>query len=184
MEPVPPTARPTGMRNLALSCAALLLPLSLAACSSDGDNDDVVSDPAPTSATSSTSPTASPPASPTRGSYPAFEPTEYTFELSVSCFCVGAGVPVEVTVVNAEVVGAVYTMDDSGRGGVKKGDPADQSVWMTINDVIDVANDTEADTVRVDWPAGQDYPTTVFVDGSKGMADDETSYGIANVVVG
>ena len=180
MEPPPLTDRPTGMRNLALSFAALLLPLSLAACGSDGD-DDVVSDPAPTSATAT--PTPSPTAAPTPGSYPAFEPTDYTFELTVSCFCVGAGVPVEVTIVNAEVVGAVYTMDDSGRGGVKEGDPADQSFWMTINDVIDIANDTEAETVRVDWPAGQDYPTTVFVDGKKSMADDETSYGIANVVV-
>lgn len=179
MEPAPSSSRPTGMRNLALSFAALLLPLSLAACGSDGDGDDVASDPAPTSA----SPTAAPTESPSAGTYPAFEPEDYTFELSVSCFCAGANTPIAVTVVDSEAVSAVYTMDDGGRGGGKKGDPADQSYWMTINDVIDIANDTEADTVRVDWPAGQDYPTTVFVDGEKSMADDETSYSIANVVV-
>jgi predicted small lipoprotein YifL len=183
MEPGVPTVRPTRMRTIALSFAALLLPLSLAACGSDGDSDDVASDPAPTSASPTPSPTESPTASPTVGTYPAFEPENYTFELNVSCFCMGAGVPIEVTVANAEVVGAVYGMDDSGRGGGKKGDPADESFWMTINDIINRANNTEADTVRVDWPAGQDYPNSVYVDGEKTMADDEVSYGIANVVV-
>ena len=95
----------------------------------------------------------------------------------------GAGVPIEVTVADAEVVGAVYGGDDSGRGGVKPGDPADQTFWLTINDVIDKANDTEAAQVEVDWPAGQDYPNSVFVDGDKQIADDEIGYTIANVQV-
>ncbi len=46
----------TPMRTLALSVAALLLPLSLAACGSDDDGDDVASDPAPTTATAVTEP--------------------------------------------------------------------------------------------------------------------------------
>jgi Family of unknown function (DUF6174) len=183
MEPGASTTRPTRMRNLALSFAALVLPLSLAACGSGDDDDDVASDPAPTSASSSPSETPSPTAAPTVGTYPAFEPTDYTFELTISCFCMGAGVPIEVTVADAEVVGAIYGADDSGRGGVKQGDPADQHFWMTINDVIDKANDTEAERVDVEWPAGQDYPNTVYVDGHKDVADDETSYTIANVVV-
>jgi uncharacterized protein DUF6174 len=182
MEPGAPTARPTGMRLLALAFAALL-PLSLAACGSEDDGDDVASDPAPTSATATPTPTPTPTSSPTVGTYPAFEPTDYTFVLSVSCFCMAAGVPIQVTVVDSEVVGAVYGMDDTGRGGVKAGDPADHSFWMTINEIIDAANDTEADKVRVDWPAGQDYPTSVYVDGEKGMADDEVGYEIADVVV-
>jgi hypothetical protein len=95
----------------------------------------------------------------------------------------GAGVPVEVTVADSEVVGAVYSVDDSGRGEVQAGDPADHRFWMTINQVIDAANDTEADKVRVDWPAGQDYPNSVYVDSEKNMADDEIGYTIANVVV-
>jgi hypothetical protein len=172
------------VRTFALSLAALVLPLSLVACGSgdDGD-DDVASDPAPTSATPSPSETPSPTAEPTVGTYPAFEPTDYTFVLSVSCFCMGAGTPIEVTVEDAEVVGAIYGADDTGRGGTKKGDPADQLFWMTINDIIDEANDTEAAKVDVDWPAGQDYPNSVYVDGDKNIADDETGYTIANVVV-
>jgi hypothetical protein len=117
------------------------------------------------------------------GTYPAFEPTDYTFQLTVSCFCMGAGVPIAVTVVDAEVVGAVYAMDDGGRGGTKAGDPADESFWLTINDVIDKANDTEAATVTVDWPDGQDYPNNVYVDGDQQIADDEVGYTVTDVQV-
>jgi hypothetical protein len=182
MEPGPPTRRPIRMRSLALSLAALIVPLSLAACgSSDDGDDDVATDPAQTTATST--PTPSPTTAPTVGTYPAFEPTDYTFELTVTCFCPGAGSPIKVTVVQAEVVGAIYTTDDTGRGGTQAGDTADQSYWLTIDDVIDQANDTDADRVDVDWPAGQDYPNSVYVDGHKNMADDETGYTITDVEV-
>ena len=183
MEPGAPTRRPTGMRSIALSAAALLLPLSLAACGSGDDDKDVATDPAPTSATSSPSPTTSPTAAPTVGTYPEFGPTDYTFELTVSCFCAGAGAPIEVSVANAEVVGAVYGKDTTGRGDTKAGDPADKSYWLTINDVIDRANDTTAAHVEVTWPAGQDYPNSVYVDSAADTADDEVGYTIANVVV-
>jgi hypothetical protein len=169
------------MRSLALSFAALVVPLALAACGSDDDGDDVASDPAPTSA--SPSPSKEPTEDPSPGAYPPFEPTDYTFELTVQCFCLGAGSPVEVTVVDAEVVGAIYVKDDGGRGGTKAGDPADKSFWLTINDVIDKANDTKADQVTVEWPEGQDYPDRVYIDGHKDMADDEIGYEIANVQV-
>jgi predicted small lipoprotein YifL len=180
MEPGALEDRRTGMRNLALSLAALLLPLSLAACGSDGADDDVVADPAPTSApTSAPTPTASP----TVGTYPAFAPTDYTYELTVSCFCVASGAPVLVTVVDSEVATAVHLAAGGGRGGDQAGEPADQGLQMTINDVIEAANDTEADRVDVDWPAGQDYPTSVFVDSEAKVADDEVGYAIANVVL-
>jgi hypothetical protein len=179
MEPGAQTRRPIRMRSLALSLAALLVPLALVACDSSDDGDDVATDPAPTTATSTPSPTAEP----TVGTYPEFEPTDYSFELTVSCFCAGGGTPITVTVAEAEVVGAVYTTDSTGRGGAKAGDTADQSYWLTINDIIDKANDTEADQVDVDWPAGQDYPNSVFVDSHKTMADEEVSYTIADVVV-
>ena len=179
MEPTGDGPRPTPMRTLALTFAALLLPLSLAACGSDDDGGDVASDPAPTTATASPSPTAAP----TVGTYPAFEPTDYTFQLTVSCFCMGAGTPIHVTVVDAEVVDAIYAVSDGGRGGTQAGDPADDAFRLTINDVIDKANDTGADKVTVDWPAGQDYPNSVYVDGSKNTADDEVGYTIADVQV-
>ena len=182
MEPDALSTRPTPMRSLALSVAALLLPLSLAACGSSDDGDDVATDPGPTA---TSTPTPSPTAAPTVGTYPEFEPTDYTFELTVTCFCMGAGAPVVVTVADAEVVGAVYGMGQSGGrdGGIKAGDPADKNFWLTINDVIEKANDTEAASVDVEWPAGQDYPNSVYVDGSKQIADDETGYTISKVEV-
>jgi hypothetical protein len=172
------------MRSLALSVAALAVPLALAACGSDGDGE-VASDPAPTSATTTATTASSPTPTqePTVGTFPPFEPTDYSFELTVQCFCMGSGTPIEISVVNSEVVGAVYAEDDTGRGGTTAGDPADHLFWLTINDVITKANDTEADHVEVDWPQGQDYPNRVFVDGSKNLADDEVGYEIRNVQV-
>jgi hypothetical protein len=172
------------MRAVALSAAALLLPLALAGCGSD--DGEVAADPAPTSSTSGTSsatPTASPTASPTVGSYPEFAPTDYTFQLTVGCFCMGAGAPIVVTVTDGEAVGAAYAQDDTGRGGAQAGDQADQRYWMTINDVIAAANNTSAQKVTVDWPAGQEYPNQVFVDKNKQVADDEISYSIQDVQV-
>jgi len=169
------------MRHLAVSAAALLLPLALTACGSDDNGHDVASDPAPTSATSTSTP--APTASPTVGSYPEFAPTDYTYTLSVGCFCMGSGTPITVTVADGQVVKAAYSQDDTGRGGTSAGEPADQRYWMTINDVIAQANDTKADHVIVDWPAGQDYPNQVTVDQHKDMADDEIYYTIADVQV-
>ena len=68
-------------------------------------------------------------------------------------------------------------------GNIQQGDPADKIFWLTINDVIDKANDTEAAQVDVEWPAGQDYPDSVYVDGDQQIADDEIGYTIAKVEV-
>ena len=179
MDPHRDPARPSRMRSIAVSVTALLLPLALVACSG-GQGDDIASDPAPTTATAEPTPTAEP----TVGTYPTFAPPDYTYTLSVSCFCPAAGVPIAVSVVGSEVVDAVYALDDTGRGGVKAGDPADQAFWLTINDVIDRANDLEAARVEVDWPAGQDYPNSVYVDGSEQVADDEIGYTVSDVEAG
>jgi hypothetical protein len=172
------------MRCCALSAAALLLPLALAGCGAD-DGHGVASDPAPTSATSTPTPTptAGPTVSPTVGSYPQFAATDYTYQLTVQCFCAFAGTPVEVTVADGEVVGGIYARDDGGRQETHAGDPAPNLMWLTINDVIAKANATSAARVTVDWPAGQDYPNSVFVDQSKDMADDEVGYTISDVRV-
>ena len=154
--------------------------LALAGC---GKDDGIVADdPAPTEATSEPQ-TEEPSAEPTVGSYPDFEPEDYTFDLVVSCFCLGAGVPVEVTVEDGAVADAVYLADDSGRSGVSKGETADKRFWLTINDIIEAANDTAADHVDVSWPPGQDYPTSVYVDEDTNMADEELGYSISDVRV-
>jgi hypothetical protein len=165
MEPGTPKRRPTGMRSIALLVAALLVPLALAGCGSD-DGRVVATDPAATTTPASRAPTASPTPSPTVGSYPEFAPSDYTFQLTVQCFCAGAGSPVSVVVADSQVVGT----GDSLHG-------------LSINDIIARANDTSADTVKVDWPAGQDYPTSVYVDRRKEVADDEIGYTIGDVEI-
>jgi hypothetical protein len=160
------------MTRLTLAASAAVLSLVLAGCGGDGD--EVATDPGTGSAT--TAPTAAP----TVDTYPAFEPEDYTYTLVVACFCAGGGTPVDVTVRDGEVVDAVY--DSDGRGA-EAGTPADRFMWLTINDVIDEANDAEAASVQVDWPAGQDYPTSVYVDEDLNAVDEERGYQISNVVV-
>jgi hypothetical protein len=145
------------------------------------DTGGVAKDPATTHADSSES--ASPSAEPTVGTYPQFGPTDYTYHLAVSCFCASAGVPVLVTVEDGAVVGATYLADDHGRSGVTKGEPADKRFWLTINDIIEAANDTSAARVDVEWPPGQDYPSSVYVDKDENMADEEVGYTVSAVEV-
>jgi hypothetical protein len=161
------------MTRLTLAASAAVLSLILAGCGGDGD--DVATDPGAGPAT--TEPTAAP----TVGTYPAFEPEDYTYTLVVACFCAGGGTPVDVTVRDGEVIDAVY--DGDGRGA-DAGTPADEFMWLTINDVIDEANDTEAASVQVDWPAGQDYPTSVYVDEDLDTVDEERGYQLSSVVLG
>jgi len=52
---------------------------------------------------------------------------------------------------------------------------------LTINDVIDAANTTHASHVVVRWPTGQDRPTSVWVDTSATMADEEIGCTILHV---
>ena len=168
------------MRPLARTLAALALPLTLVGCgSSDDGEDDVAVDRGPT-----TSAEPSPTAAPTLGSYPSFGPTDYTYTLSIQCFCADGGAPVLVTVAGDRVVEAVYgAVEGTGRGQVEPGQPAGDRHRLTIDDIIDRANDTEAARVDVDWPAGQDHPDRVHVDGDAGVADDEVGYVITDVRV-
>jgi hypothetical protein len=160
------------MNRHALAVPALLVSLALAGCG--GDEPDVASDPGPV--TTEPAPTAAP----TVGTYPAFEPEDYTYTLALACYCVGGGTPVDVTVRDGEVTEAVYTAD--GRGA-EAGKPADEALWLTINDVIDAANDTGAASVEVDWPEGQDYPSSVYVDKNLSSVDEEIGYQVSDVQV-
>lgn len=115
---------------------------------------------------------------PTAAPWPAYPVADYTYTLRKSCFCVDAGVPVTVTVRNGTVADAVYTR--AGRGHAA-GTPAVGWLRVTINDIIEVANDTDADSVKVRWPAGQAHPASVYVDWDKLAIDEEAGYSIRDV---
>lgn len=174
MQPIRFPGRLIAMKSSRLAALAAAC-LVLAGCGTDSGTD-VASDSTPTS---SSTPTATPTGVPSVGTYPSYEPEDYSYTLVVSCFCADGGAPIRVTVVNGEVTDAIYTGD--GRG-TQEGTQADEYRWLTINDVIDAANDTGAASVTVKWPAGQDYPSSVQVDQDKNMADEEVGYYISDVV--
>jgi hypothetical protein len=167
------------MSAVSVACVSLMF---LAGCGAD--DFPVARDPAttgPSAATTGSSP--EPTAEPTVGTYPPFRPESYRFRLVVSCYCPGTGVPIKVTVEDDEVVRAVYLAADEGRGVDEKGDPADKLYWLTIDDIIKAANDTRAARVTVEWPPGQDYPSSVYVDKDLDMADEEIGYEVSAVRV-
>lgn len=125
--------------------------------------------------------TPSPTAAPTGPPWPEFSAADYSFVYSRSCYCPDGGVRIKVTVVDDEPVEAVYA--EAGRG-VETGDPA-TGEWqlITIDDVIAHANTEDAAEVSVEWPAGQDYPDSVWVDRDEMASDEELGYEIHRVTV-
>lgn len=163
----------TALRRSLTTAATLIVVVALAAGCGSQTSEPRATDTSPTPSSSS------PAAPPTVGTYPAYPETDYDFTLAVSCFCVDAGVPIRVEVRDGKAVAATFVK--KGRGHAK-GDPAPDYRRITLADIIDAANDTEAAMVKVEWPEGQDYPSSVFVDQDKRMADEEIGYDVSDVV--
>lgn len=121
-------------------------------------------------------PSATPSSSPAAPTYPAFAPENYSFRLEVLCYCPQIGA-VRVIVQDGKVAGATTLSGDA------KGTEAPEFVRLTINDIIERANDPAVDKVDVTWPAGQDYPSVVAIDQLSMATDDEVTYTIKNVRV-
>lgn len=153
--------------KFAIGCVALTLALSLAACSADDPK------------TKPTADASSPTDGATDAGYPAFEPADYTYVLTRSAYRPFT-VPVRITVENGEVTEAVAR---ERAATIRKGDPAPESLRLTINDIIDLVNESRADSVEVDWPDGQAWPSRVRIDQIQGALDDEVVYVISDVQV-
>lgn len=162
----------TALRRSASTAVTLVAVVALtAACGSQsGEPRATDNSPMPSS--------SSPTAPPTVGTYPAYPETDYDFTVAVSCFCADAGVPIRVEVRDGKAVAASFVK--KGRGHAK-GDPAPDYRRISLADIIDAANDTEAATVTVDWPEGQAYPSSVYVDQDEMMADEEIGYDVSDV---
>ncbi len=164
-----------------LPVLALTLP-ALAGC---GDSDPgLAPDPAPTEQ-SAEEPTQEPTEEPTQEPTEepgGFAPTDYSYTLTLTCYCPDAGVPIRVTVADDEVVSALYARG-GGRSGVVAGDPVPLSRVVTIDEVIAAAETPDAHRVEVDWPEGQDHPSSVAVDPSERAVDEEFGYLVDDVEV-
>jgi hypothetical protein len=161
--------------KILLSAAATALALTaFTGCSGDDDTptaDDPASKAPATSAATET---------PTVGSYPELAAADYTYVLEQMCFCPITG-PVQVTVEDGVVTKAVIL---EGSPGVKKGSPAPDYLRITINDVIERANDPEPAHIDVEWPDDQDWPSKVAVDRAENATDDEVTYLVSDVQLG
>jgi hypothetical protein len=145
----------------------------VAGCSTPGD--------VPVNGTDGTpepTPSGTPDPHPTAAPWPAYAVDDYTYTLRTTCFCVDGGVPVVVTVRDGKATDAVYA--HKGRGHAA-GDLAGDWMRVTINDVIGAANTKDVYQVRVDWPKGQDHPTSVWVDPDANAVDEEIGYSIHNL---
>ncbi len=122
--------------------------------------------------------TQQPSSQPTQAPWPAYQVDDYTYTLRTACFCADRGVPVIVTVRDGVATDAVYAR--RGRGHAA-GEPAGDWMRITINDIIDAANIKGAHLVRVRWPQGRSYPTSVYVDRDANAADEEIGYSVRDV---
>lgn len=169
--------RPTLSTAAALSVLALgACVLALGACSGHDPGTVAVDPQAASNQATSTAPSDPP----TVGTYPAFPHDDYSFTLVVGCYCPDAGQEMRITVVDGRATGAAWV-----RPGGHRGRPV-PDYWgtLTMDDVIAAANDTDAALVKVDWPDGQDYPDSVYVDQDRRMVDEEKAYTVSDVTVG
>ena len=163
-----------------LAAAAALLALTLSACGGSAGAD-TATDPAgdPTTATASPTPTA-PSTAPEPGSLPDFPYADYAYTLEQRCFCANIDQRYRITVAGGQVVSVTWATAGDGH---QVGDavPGDLNLSLTIQDVIDQGNDPKAAEVKVDWPAGQLYPTSVYIDHNRRIADEEVTWVISDV---
>ena len=109
-------------------------------------------------------PTA-PTAGPEPGSLPDFPYPDYAYTLEMQCYCANIDQKYRITVAGGKVSGVTWATD--GDGHQVGEEVADEYAKMTIQDIIDRGNDPEAAQVDVEWPAGQLYPDSVYVDQDK-----------------
>lgn len=165
------------MRSTA-ALAALVVPLLLtgAACSKESDRaaDRTTASASPSS--DATAPTTPATGSPGTASFPGYGPRDYSYHLEVLCYCPQVGT-VEVVVRDGEVTEAT-SLD-----GPTAGRAAPDFARLTIDEIIAMANDPQVAKAKVDWPEGQDHPSSVMLDRIAQAVDDEVTYTIKDVVV-
>jgi hypothetical protein len=162
-----------------LAVIAALAAITLSACG--GDAGDVATDPAADAPSTTATPSPSGPTEePKPGSLPDFPYTDYSYTLQQRCFCAFVDQKYLVTVVGGEATEVRYATPGEGH---EVGDEVPQAryLMLSIQDIIDRGNDSKAAQVEVDWQAGQLYPTSVFIDQDKMVADEEVTWVISDV---
>jgi hypothetical protein len=107
-------------------------------------------------------------------------PRDYRFRFRQSCFCAPAvTAPVLVTVRGAQVVSAVYAEDGRPVAASDLGRyPSVEELFSRVEQAIA----TEAYEIRASYDPRLGYPTTVFVDQSPRIADEEQRLEASDLV--
>ncbi|WP_408898730.1 DUF6174 domain-containing protein [Nocardioides sp. R1-1] len=159
---------------IAVVAAALLGGASACTKESERAADRTGASTSPSATVTTTAPGAS--GTPTGASYPAFTPQDYRYQLEVLCYCPQVGT-VQVVVRDGEVA------DATSLDGPTAGQPAPDFARLTIDDIITMANDPAVAKAKVEWPDGQDHPSSVMLDRIAQAVDDEVTYTITSVQV-
>jgi hypothetical protein len=171
------TARRRALADLALVGALVGALISLSACGGD-DGSQTATDTSPTTAQADPSP-STPTEAPKPGSLPDFAATDYAYTLEMRCYCANMDQKYRITVADGTVSAVTWATAGDGHA---VGDPvSDEFAQVTIQDLIDKGNDPEAAQVDVEWPAGQAYPDSIYVDQDKLVADEETTWVVSDV---
>lgn len=106
----------------------------------------------------------------------------YRFDLKVGCFCPWGGLmPLTVEVQNGRMVSMV-----AHNGGDISSYQDTFRKYATIDDLFDTINlaiSKRVDKLKVEYDATYGFPTTISIDPSKRIMDDETGYYITRFEV-
>lgn len=153
-------------RRTTIAAAGILLTLTGCGGGEDGGTTGTPVAPTPTAA-------------PTGPPWPSYEPSDYSYVLGTECFCEADRV--RVTVRDGEVQSVVYATKGYDHA---VGDPVPEDatwLWLSIDDLIDLANDPDIAEAEVRWPADRDHPRWVWIDHDANAIDEEIGYTVTDV---
>jgi len=105
-------------------------------------------------------------------------PTTYSFTWMQGCECIGDMTrPMRISVTSGQITSAVFVDDQRAVGEPVRG------YLVTIDGVFDkiqAAIDQDAAGITVAYDPARGYPTSVFVDYSRTVADEELSLQISD----
>ena len=104
---------------------------------------------------------------------------DYVYQTATKCFCMQEYVaPVDVTVIDGEVVSVVYATDAfTGEVPEAQRFTSVDGLFAFLQDAID----RDAVSINVTYDGKTGYPTSAFVDYSAQMADEEQGFTATNI---
>ena len=108
-------------------------------------------------------------------------PADYAYTLTVSCFCVPLG-PLRVTVYEDAVVDVTALDPPKGAEDDPRFQERAENAALTLAELTALAERAvrEADDVRVEYDPVYGFPTSLSIDWSALIADEEVAYTVSD----